>query len=372
MASKKYIHELQGWPDFEWDQQKVSTKLAAVRHAQGRLIGRMEGLGFLLQGEALLHSMTEEIVKSSEIEGENLNRQQVRSSIARKLGIDAGGLVAVPRPIDGVVEMMIDATQKFSKPLTQERLFGWHSALFPTGRSGMLKIRVGSWRDDKNGPMQVVSGAIGKERVHFEAPAANRLGQEMKKFLKWFNGQEANLDLVLRAAMAHLYFVTIHPFEDGNGRIARAITEMALARSENTPLRFYSLSSQIMAERNAYYNVLEATQSGDLDITAWMLWFLGSLDRAIHGAETMLAAVLSKAKFWEKHGNEKFNDRQRQILNQLLDGFEGKLTSSKWAKLGKCSQDTASRDIDDLIRRKILKKNPEGGRSTSYSLQPEE
>lgn len=369
MATKKYIHELKDWPCFEWDQRGLTVKLAEVRHAQGRLIGRMGGLGFLLQEEAVLQSLTEEVVKSSEIEGENLNRQQVRSSIARRLGIDVGGLVAVPRHVDGVVELMVDATQKFRQALTQERLFGWHSALFPTGRSGMFKIRVGNWRDDSNGPMQVVSGPVGKERVHFEAPAANRISHEMKLFLKWFNDKNPEIDLVLKAAIAHLYFVTIHPFEDGNGRIARAVTEMALARSENSPQRFYSMSSQIMSERSEYYNILEATQRGDLEITRWLFWFLDCLDRAIQGSEETLSVVLLKARFWEKFLNEKFNDRQKIILNKLLDGFEGKLTSSKWAAIGKCSQDTASRDIEDLIKRKILKKNPEGGRSTSYSLR---
>lgn len=368
MTSKKYIHELKLWPQFEWNQKELSVKLSAVRHAQGRLIGRMEGLGFHLQEQAVLQSMTEEVVKSSEIEGENLNRQQVRSSIARRLGIDVGGLVALPRHIDGVVDLMVDATQKFKQPLTQERLFDWHSALFPTGRSGMFKIHVGNWRDDSNGPMQVVSGPVGKERVHFEAPAANRLSHEMKLFLKWFNDKNPESDLVLRAAIAHLYFVTIHPFEDGNGRIARAVTEMVLARSENSHQRFYSMSSQIMSERKEYYNILETTQRGELDITRWLLWFLDCLDRAIHGSEETLAVVLLKARFWEKYSDENFNDRQKKIINKLLDGFEGKLNSSKWAALGKCSQDTASRDIDDLIKRKILKKNPEGGRSTSYSL----
>lgn len=312
MASKKYIHELKVWPQFEWDQKVLSVKLAAVRHAQGRLIGRMEGLGFLLQKEAVLLSLTEEVVKSSEIEGENLNRQQVRSSIARRLGIEVGGLVAVPRHIDGIVDLMVDVTQKFKQPLTQERLFGWYSALFPTGRSGMFKIRVGNWRDDSNGPMQVVSGAVGKERVHFEAPAANRLSHEMKLFLKWFNDKNPEADLVLRAAIAHLYFVTIHLFEDGNGRIARAVTEMALARSENSSQRFYSMSSQIMSERKEYYNILEATQRGDLDVTRWLLWFLDCLDRAIHGSEETLAAVLLKARFWEKYSDENFNDRQKK------------------------------------------------------------
>lgn len=366
MASK-YIHQLKDWPHFKWDKDKLTEKLAMVRHIQGRLIGRMEGLGFALQEQAVLQSLTEEVVKSSAIEGENLNRDQVRSSVARRLGIDMGGLVAAPRNVDGVVELMVNATQKYDEPLTPERLFAWHAALFPTGHSGMTKISVGKWRDDSRGPMQVVSGPIGRERVHFEAPIAKRLSSEMKVFLKWFN-KKPDTDLVLRAALAHLHFVTVHPFEDGNGRIARAIADMALARSENSSKRFYSMSSQINAERNDYYDVLEATQKNGLDITNWLDWFLGCLERAIRGSESTLSTILFKAKFWEKHEDEKFNERQRKIINKLLDGFEGHLTSSKWAKLGKCSQDTASRDIDDLIKRKILQKSAEGGRSTSYFL----
>jgi Fic family protein len=366
MASK-YIHELKEWPQFRWDQEQLAERLAAVRHRQGRLIGRMEGLGFTLRSEAMLQTLTEEVVKSSEIEGETLNKEQVRSSIARRLGMDIGALTPSERNVEGVVEMMLDATQKFDRPLTDERLFGWHAALFPTGRSGMSRIRVGGWRDDRSGPMQVVSGPIGREKVHYEAPSFKRLKQEMKAFLAWFNGRETT-DPVLKAAVAHLWFVTIHPFDDGNGRIARAIADMALARSENSPQRFYSMSAQIRAERNAYYDILEATQKGNLDLTAWLEWFLGCLDRAFDGAETILAAVLAKARFWERHDGEPFNDRQRKALNRLLDGFEGNLTSSKWAALCKTSQDTASRDIDDLVKRGILVKGPAGGRSTSYSL----
>lgn len=369
MASTRYIHELKEWPNFEWEQKILTARLAAVRHAQGRLIGRMEGFGFVLQKEAVLDALTEEVVKSSEIEGENLNRQQVRSSIAKRLGIEVGGMVTIPRHVDGVVELMVDATLKFKQPLTKERLFGWHSLLFPTGRSGMHKIRVGHWRNDSSGPMQVISGAMGKEKIHFEAPNASRIEPEMKHFLKWFNDENNEVDLVIKAAIAHLYFVTIHPFEDGNGRIARAIADMLLARSENGPQRFYSMSSQICSERNEYYNILERVQRGNLDITDWLLWFLDCLDRAIGGSEKVLASVLVKARFWEKHVDQKFNDRQKNMINKLLDGFEGKLTSSKWAAIGKCSQDTASRDIEDLVKRKILKKSLEGGRSTSYSLR---
>lgn len=362
-----YIHELKDWPEFHWRQERLAERLAAVRHRQGRLIGRMEGLGFTLRAEAVLQTLTEDVIKSSEIEGEVLDKEQVRSSIARRLGMDIGALTPAERNVEGVVEMMLDATQKFDKPLTDERLFGWHAALFPTGRSGMTRIRVGAWRGDSAGPMQVVSGPMGREKVHYEAPVAKRLNPEMRAFLAWFNGPQST-DPVLKAAIAHLWFVTIHPFDDGNGRIARAIADIALARSENSSQRFYSMSAQICVERKAYYDILEATQKSDLDITDWLEWFLGCLGRAFDGAETILGAVLKKARFWELHGDEQFNDRQRKILNRLLDGFEGKLTSTKWATLGKTSQDTASRDIDDLVKRGILIKDPAGGRSTSYSL----
>ena len=365
-----YIPELTDWPKFRWDETKLAAPLAAVRHKQGRLIGRMEALGFPLRNEAALQTLTEEVVKSSEIEGETLDREQVRSSIARRLGLDVGAIASSDRNVEGVVEMILDATEKYDQPLTNERVFGWHAALFPTGRSGMVKIAVGAWRNDRSGPMQVVSGPIGHERVHYQAPDASRLKKEMKDFLDWYNNEQ-RIDLVLKAALAHLWFVTIHPFDDGNGRIARAIADQALARSEKCAQRFYSMSAQIRKERNQYYDMLEATQKGDLDITEWLLWFLGRLDRAFDGAEAILAAVLTKARFWEKHVGEKFNPRQHLILNRLLDGFEGKLTSSKWAKIGKCSQDTASRDIDDLVKRDILFKEPAGGRSTNYSLVSE-
>jgi Fic family protein len=362
-----YIHESTDWPHFRWNDQPLATALAAVRHKQGRLIGRMEALGFELRAEANLQSLTEEVVKSSEIEGLLLDPEQVRSSLARRLGMDVGGLAPADRHVDGVVEMILDATENYAVPLTDKRLFGWHAALFPTGRSGMAKITVGRWRTDARGPMQVVSGPLGRQRVHFEAPAADRLDKEMKTFLDWFNGAEET-DPVLRAGLAHLWFVTIHPFDDGNGRIARAITDRGLARSEHSAQRFYSMSAQIRKERNAYYDILEATQKADLDVTPWLQWFLGCLDRAFDGAETTLESVLRKARFWQKHAGARFNDRQRSVVNRVLDGFEGKLTSSKWAKLTKSSQDTALRDIDDLVRRGILTKDPAGGRSTSYSL----
>jgi Fic family protein len=362
-----YIHERAGWPGFRWDHARISARLVYVRHRQGRVIGRMEGLGFQLRAEAVLDSLTEEVLKSSEIEGETLDRDQVRSSIARRLGLDIGGLTPADRDVEGVVEMMLDATQGYDRPLTARRLFDWHAALFPTGRNAMSKIRVGAWRDVAKGPMQVVSGPIGKERVHYEAPAADRVRDEMKKFLEWFE-KDNSTDLVLKAGVAHLWFVTIHPFDDGNGRIARAIADMVLARSERSPQRFYSMSAQIRQERKAYYEILEATQKDDLDITRWLEWFLECLGRAFDRAETILATVLSKARFWESFAEAEFNERQREIINRLLNGFEGKLTSSKWAKLAKCSQDTALRDIEDLIRKKVLVKDSAGGRSTSYSL----
>jgi Fic family protein len=362
-----YIYELKDWPQFKWDRSKLAQKLAAVRNRQGRLTGRMEELGFKLRTEANLEALTEEVTKSSEIEGEILNRDQVRSSIARRLGVDIGALTPSERNVEGVVEMMLDATGKYDTPLTSDRLFGWHAALFPTGRSGMNKITVGTWRTDATGPMQVVSGAIGRERVHYEAPKAALLSDEMKAFMDWFNDNQ-EIDPVLKAAIAHLWFVTIHPFEDGNGRIARAIADMALARSENSSQRFYSMSAQIRQERNGYYDILEATQKGDLDITAWLEWFLDCLDRAFDRANTILASVLRKARFWKKHAGEIFNDRQRAMIDRLFDGFEGKLTSSKWAQLSKSSQDSALRDIDDLVAKGVLTKDAAGGRSTSYSL----
>ncbi|MET4323724.1 Fic family protein [Bradyrhizobium sp. RT5a] len=362
-----YIHERAEWPEFEWNAEKLAESLVQVRHQQGRLLGRMESLGFQLKAEASLQSLTEEIVKSSEIEGEILDRDQVRSSIAQRLGMDIGALTPAERNVEGVVELMLDATQKYDQAVTTDRLFGWHASLFPTGRSGMQKITVGGWRTEDAGPMQVVSGAFGREKVHFEAPAAKRLPAEMKAFLDWFNA-EREKDPVIKAALAHLWFVTLHPFEDGNGRIARAIADLALARSEHSPQRFYSMSAQIRKDRKAYYDILERTQRGTLDITNWLDWFLGCLGRAFDGADAIIGNVLQKAAFWQKHGASDFNDRQRLMLNRLLEGFEGKLTSSKWEKIAKTSQPTATRDINDLIKRGILQKDAAGGRSTSYSL----
>lgn len=365
-SGPRYSHERPDWPTLRWDQQRLAPKLADVRHRQGRLLGRMVALGFALREEAVLHTLTQDVLKTSEIEGEVLNADEVRSSLARRLGMDMAGAVPSDRHVDGVVEMLLDATRNFAKPLTEDRLFGWHAALFPAGRSGMSRIIVGAWRNDATGPMQVVSGPVGRERVHFEAPAAARLPAEMEAFLQWVNGHDA--DPVLRAAIAHFWFVTLHPFDDGNGRIARAVADWALARSEGSPQRFYSMSAQIRIERKAYYDILEQMQKGGPDITAWMEWFLDCLGRAIDGAESTLAAVLQKARFWDRHGKHTFNERQRRLLNKLLDGFEGKLTTSKWAAIAKCSQDTAQRDIQGLIDLGILAKDAAGGRSTSYSL----
>jgi len=362
-----YLWEQPVWPSFTWDEKHLTRLLSSVSRAQGKILGRMESLGFELRDEAHLRTLTDDVVKSSEIEGKNLDPEQVRSSIARQLGMDIGGLVPVDRDVEGVVEMMLGATGNYAGPLTEERLFAWHAALFPTGRSGMTKIRVGSWRDDSRGPMRVVSGPIGREKVHYEAPPAERVPAEMEKFLHWFSNP-GDMNPLMIAGLAHLWFVTIHPFEDGNGRIARAIADMALARSEETGQRFYSMSAQIRREHKSYYDTLEGTQKGDLDVTRWQEWFLNCLDRAIAGAQHTLSAILDKAQFWERFAKEPLNERQIKILNKLLDAFEGKLTTSKWAKIAKCSQDTAYRDILDLIERGALKKDPGGGRSTSYSL----
>lgn len=362
-----YIWEQPDWPDLTWRDVSVAAPLASVRHEQGRLIGRMGALGFKLRDEAMLQTLTQDVLKTSEIEGEALDAIQVRSSLARRLGIDIGALPPTDRNVEGIVEVMLDATRNYAAPLTAERLFGWHAALFPTGRSGMTRIRVGAWRDDSAGPMQVVSGPYGRERVHYSAPPAHKVAAEMAAFLAWFNAP-LTTDPVIKAALAHLWFVTIHPFEDGNGRIARAIADLALARSESSPKRFYSMSAQIRAERNDYYDQLERTQKGSTDVTAWILWFLDCLGRAIHGADSALAAVIAKAQFWERAAALALNERQIKVLNRLLDGFEGKMTSSKWATIAKCSQDTASRDIAALIDRELLRKGEGGGRSTHYEV----
>lgn len=365
---KEYIYQHHDWPDFYWESDKVLNELSSARNHQGRLLGKMEAMGFDLQREAVLDTLTLDILKSSEIEGEYLNSDQVRSSIARNLGIEIAGMVASDRNVDGIVETMLDATQNCFEPLTKDRLCGWHASLFPAGRSGMFKIVTADWRKDSKGPMQVVSGRIGKEVVHFEAPAADKVDLEMKEFLYWLNNN-SKLDLVLKAAVAHFWFVTIHPFEDGNGRIARAISDMLLARSDQSNQRFYSMSAQIRAERKDYYRILEKTQKGDLDITEWIIWFLKCLDRSVLESDKILEKVLVKANFWRDHPGTSMNDRQRKLANKLLESFKGKMTSSKWAKIAKCSKDTAVRDINDLIEKNVLIKEEAGGRSTSYILK---
>lgn len=362
-----YIHETPAWPEFRWDSEILASPLAAVRHKQGRLLGKMESLGFDLKAEASLTILTSDVVKTSAIEGELLDPDQVRSSIALRLGLDVGGLPKASRHVEGIVEMMLDATQNYTDKLSEERFFAWHAALFPTGRSGMSRIAVGLWRRPEAGPMQVVSGPFGHEKVHFKAPDAKRLKSEMKRFIKWFNGP-LSMDPVLKAGVAHFWFVTIHPFEDGNGRIARAIADMALARADDTKDRFYSMSSQIEAERKEYYQQLENAQRGDLDITRWLSWFLECLERAIDGAEHGLGSVLNKARVWQSINHEPVNERQKLVINRLLNDFEGFLTNAKYAKLAKCSSDTALRDIQELLGRGILLQNAGGGRSTSYRL----
>lgn len=363
-----WIHEHQNWPNFTWNADALSNKLAGIRHRQGHLLGRMEGVGFELKREASLSTLTNDVVKSTAIEGENLNPEEVRSSIARRLGINIAGLIPASRAVEGIVELMLDATQMFLKPLTKERLFGWHAALFPTGLSGMHRITVGEWRTIDAGSMQVVSGPIGHEKVHFEAPSADKLEREMKAFLAWFERQD-DIDPVLKAGIAHFWFVTIHPFEDGNGRIARAIGDMALARADSIPDRFYSLSSQIESERKDYYDQLERQQRSSPEITGWLEWFLDCLGRAISSAETTLSNVLFKAKLWNTVNKNPVNERQRLIINRMLENdFKGHMNTSKYAKLVKCSNDTALRDIQDLKTRGIFIQNPGGGRSTSYQL----
>ena len=359
-----YIYQNQDWPNFNWNTEKVLEALAKVKLAQGLLLGKMNALGFELKEEAVLNTLTQDIVKSSEIEGEILDKEQVRSSVARRLGLEIGGGIHVDRNVEGIVEMMLDATQHYNQPLSNDRLIGWHASLFPTGFSGMHKIEVGQFRDDKNGPMQVVSGAISREKVHYQAPDASCLQFEMSEFVNWINTSKSN-DTVLKAGIAHLWFVTLHPFDDGNGRIARALTDMLLARAENTSQRFYSMSAQIRKDRNDYYDILEKTQKGSIDITDWLIWFIECLMRAIENTQGTLSCIFNKALFWQKYGDLKLNERQRKVINKLFDNFEGKLTSSKWAKLCKCSQDSANRDILELVEKKILIKIG-SGRSTNY------
>ena len=362
-----YIHQKKDWPNFKWDSEDIVNLLSEARNLQGRLQGKMEALGFELRNEALLDTLTLDVLKTSEIEGELLNHDQVRSSIARKLGLEIAGSVESDRNVDGVVEMMLDATQNCFKPLTKIRLFDWHAALFPTGRNGIYKIIVGDWRKDTTGPMQVISGPMEKEKVHFEAPNSDLLEKEMSSLLNWFS-QNNKIDLVLKASIAHLWFVTIHPFDDGNGRITRALTDMLLAQADKSNQRFYSMSAQMRIERKQYYDILEKTQKGDLNITNWIQWFLQCLINALNSTEEVLVKVLFKGNFWQIHSKTIINERQKKLINKLLDSFDGKLTSSKWAKIAKCSKDTAIRDINDLIEKEILRKEEAGGRSTNYEL----
>jgi Fic family protein len=362
-----YIYNNEAWPKFTWESSGLVSSLSAARYNQGLLLGKMQDLGYQLQNEATLTALTEETVKSSAIEGEELNPESVRSSLARHMGLEVAGTRPADRNVEGIVEMMLDATQRYAFPLTDERLFGWHAALFPTGRSGVRRIKTGAWR---TGPIEVVSGPEGREKVYFEGPKSDAVASEMKAFLNWFEDTDSGIEPLLKAGLAHLYFVTVHPFDDGNGRIARAVTEMALARSESSTQRFYSMSSQIRRERKDYYAILEATQKGGMDVTKWLVWFLDCLAHAIDTANDLTASVLNKDAFWRglKQRSTNLSERQKTIINQLLDGFEGKLTTEKWAKIAKTSHDTALRDIQDLINKGILRQETSGGRSTAYAL----
>ena len=362
----RYIYQNSDWHSFRWCGEKIQNLLLEIKKSQGYLLGKMDSLGFDVKNNALLQVLTENIIKSSEIEGQILDKHLVRSSIARRLGIDIGGETPVSRDIEGVVEMMLDATQNYSSQMTKERLIGWHAALFPTGFSGMYKINVGGYRTDELGPMQVVSGYTGNEKIHYEAPKAGLLEGEMNELINYIN-TEKETDFLIQAGIVHLWFVILHPFDDGNGRIARALTDMILARSDDSKFRFYSMSSQIQKNRKSYYEVLERTQKGSMDITNWLLWFLENLLIAIQSSGEITDKVLLKAEFWQKNSNVVFNERQIKILNRFMDNFEGNLTTTKWAKMCNCSQDTANLDINDLIDKKILKKTGKG-RATHYLL----
>ena len=362
-----YIWQAPNWPQWRYDLAVLARPLAEVSRAQGLLLGRLADVGAATRDQASLLALTDDVVKTSEIEGEHLNVASVRSSIARRLGVDIGALAPVDRHVEGVVEMVLDATSNCGQAVTEERLFGWHAALFPTGYSGMARIKVAAWRDDATGPMQVISGPVGRQKVHFEAPPADRLPSEMARFLDWLNA-DSEVPPLLKAGLGHLWFVTLHPFDDGNGRIARAVGDLLLARADGTPQRFYSLSAQIQRDRKAYYEILERTQKGDMDVTDWLIWFLESLHRSLNQAHQTLDAVLTKARFWQRWAATPLNERQAKVLNRLLDGFDGKLTSSKWAAISKCSADTALRDINELLARGVLRKTAGGGRSTGYEL----
>ena len=363
----KYICQAKDWPNWHFDLARLAGPMAEVSRAQGLLMGRLTDVGMALRDQACLAALTEDVVKTSEIEGETLNVESVRSSIARRLGVDIGALAPVDRHVEGVVEMVLDATVNCQLPVTRQRLFGWHAALFPTGYSGLSKLNVATWRNDASGPMQVVSGPIGRQRVHFEAPPADHLEAETQQFLHWLNDTQ-NESPLIKAGLGHLWFVTLHPFDDGNGRIARAIGDLLLARADGSPQRFYSLSAQIQRERSAYYDILERTQRRSMDVTEWLAWFIETLHRAVNHAQHTLDAVLVKTRFWQQWASTPLNERQVKLLNKLLDGFEGKLTSSKWAAITKCSPDTALRDITDLLVRGVLRKTAAGGRSSSYEL----
>lgn len=363
-----YIWQLPDWPGWQFDLASLAQSLAEVSRTQGRLVGRLTDIGMELRDQASLAALTDDVLKTSEIEGESLNAASVRSSIARRLGVDIGALAPIDRDVEGVVDMVLDATGNADAALSLERLCAWHAALFPTGRSALVTLRVGALRDDADGPMRVVSGPIGRRRVHFEAPPAERLGVEMTRFVAWANDSLSGEPALLKAALAHLWFVTLHPFDDGNGRIARAIGDLFLARADGSGPRFYSLSAQIQRERSDYYDILERTQKGTLDVTAWLTWFLATLQRALDSAHRTLDAVLVKARFWQRFGSTPMNARQVKLLNRLLDGFDGKLTSSKWAAIAKCSADTALRDINEMMERGVLRKAAGGGRSTAYEL----
>ncbi|WP_413439330.1 Fic family protein [Sulfuriferula sp. GW1] len=362
-----YIWQASDWPSWHYDLASLAGPLANVSRAQGLLLGRLADVGMALRDQASLAALTEDVIKTSEIEGERLDAGSVRSSIARRLGVDIGALAPVDRHVEGVVEMVLDATARCDAALTMDRLFGWHAALFPTGYSGLAQIHVGAFRDDASGPMQVVSGPIGRQRVHFEAPPADRLDAEMARFVEWVNASTPDHP-ILKAGLGHLWFVTLHPFDDGNGRIARAIGDLLLARADGSPQRFYSLSAQIQRERRDYYDILERTQKGSLDVTPWLKWFLENLATAVNTAQHTLDAVLAKTRFWQRWATTPLNERQVKLINCLLDGFEGKLNSSKWASIAKCSPDTALRDINELLALGVLRKSAAGGRSTSYEL----
>ncbi len=365
--SPRYIWQLPGWPQLSYDAAAVAAPLAQVHRAQGALMGRMAELGMAQREQATLQVLTQEVIKTSEIEGERLDLDAVRSSLARRLGLDIGALAPSDRHVDGVVDVVLDATRNFVLPLTAERLFGWHAALFPTGYSGRVRITVAGWRTDASGPMEVVSGPVGREKVHFTAPPANTLPAQTDAFLQWFSAAPGG-DALIKAGLAHLWLVTLHPFDDGNGRISRAVGDMALARAEGTAQRFYSFSAQIQRERKDYYAQLEATQKGSLDVTPWLSWFLACLLHAVQGADATLAGVLDKAQFWQRWAGTPMNARQTLVLNRVLDGVEGKLTNAKWTAWAKCSADTALRDINDLLARGVLRRLGGGGRSTGYAL----